>query len=424
VAALARPKWRIGQVLLPEHFLGLEDSLSAEAALRAGHIGLPLTGIARLDWNGDDPKNGVLWVSALAAVLPDGALVDVPGNARLSAPLDLKAAGRRRVEVYAHVLPPDDEASAEDALEPASPKEIPRVFLRVVLSCEASMEGSLGRAELGHFEVTTGGQFRLSPEFIPPLVRLGSTPYLTPRLTRLRGELAEIEGALDELALEAVARGDSATPLFRVRVESRKLSGLLDDMGSGVHLHPYLVYSALRSFALELGLLDERAAPFAAPPYNHHDLARTFGVVLDEISSRARVPFPEEPAISFVAENGRLVAGDLPQEALGSPELYVVVLKNRSADKVPLEGTLVSSPGRLRLVREHALRGMRLVYSPNPPFRHRFGGPVEFYRIVGAGSGAGEDAREWGAVLREKAICFLMPKELEGLQVLLTWRRS
>ncbi|MDI3286924.1 type VI secretion system baseplate subunit TssK [Polyangium sp. 15x6] len=424
MAALARPKWRIGQVLLPEHFLGLEDALSAEAALRASLLGLPLTGIARLEWNGDDPRNGVLWVSGLSAVLPDGALVDVPGNARLSAPLDLKAVGRRRVEVFAHVLPPDDEANAEGALEPPSPKEIPRVFLRVVLSSEASIEGSIGRAELGHFEVTTGGQFRLSTDFIPPLVRLGSTPYLAPRLTRLRGELAEIEGALDDLALEAVARGDSAAALFRVRVEARKLGGLLDDMDRGVHLHPYPVYSALRNFALELGLLDERAAPFAAPPYDHHDLARVFGVVLDEISSRARVPLPEEPAISFVPENGRLVAGDLPPEALGATELYVVVLKNRTADKLPLEGTVLSSPGRLRLVREHALRGMRLVYSPNPPFRHRFGGPVDFYRIVGAGSSAGEDAREWGAVLRERAICFLMPKELEGLQVLLSWRRS
>nr|WP_240806881.1 type VI secretion system baseplate subunit TssK [Polyangium spumosum] len=421
---MARPKWRIGQVLLPEHFLGLEEALSAEAALRAGHIGLPLTGIARLEWNGDDPRSGVLWVFGLTAVLPDGSLVDVPGNARLSAPLDLKAAGKRRVEVFAHVLPPDDEESAEGALEPPSPKEIPRVSLRVVLSCEPSMEGSMGRAELGQFELTTGGQFRLSPDFIPPLVRIGPTPYLARRLERLRGELAEIEGALDELALEAIAQGNSATSLFRVRVEARKLGALLGDIDRGLHLHPYPVYSALRGFALELGLLDERSAPFSPPAYDHHDLARVFNLVLDEISARARVPLPEEPAISFVAENGRLVAGDLPQEALGATELYVVVLKHRTSDKLPLEGTVLSSPGRLRLVREHALRGMRLVSSPNPPFRHRFGGPVDFYRIAGAGSGAGEDAREWGAVLREKAICFLMPRELEGLSVLLSWRRS
>ncbi len=423
MAALARPKWRIGQVLLPEHFLGLEESLSAEAALRSSFFGLPLTGIARLAWSGDDPKSGVLWVSGLCAVLPDGNVIDVPGNARISAPLDLKAAGRRRVEVFAHVLP-EDESNAEGALEPASPKEIPRVFLRVVLSAEPSMEGSIGRVELGHFDATTAGQFRLSTEFIPPLVRIGPTPYLAPRLTRLRGELAEMEGALDDLALEAVARGDSAAPLFRVRVEARKLGALLDDMDRGVHLHPYPVYSALRNFALELGLLDERAAPFSAPPYDHHDLARTFGVVLDEISSRARVPLPEEPAVSFVADNGRLVAGDLPSETISATELYVVVLKNRTADKVPLDGTVLSSPGRLRLVREHALRGMRLVYSPNPPFRHRFGGPVDFYRIAGAGSSAGDDAREWGAVVRERSICFLMPKELEGLQVLLSWRRA
>ncbi len=422
-AAIARPKWRIGQVLLPEHFLGLEGALSAEASLRSNLAGLPLHGVARLSWNGDEPKNGMLWVHSLCAVLPEGAVIDVPGNARLEASLDMKAVGKRKIEAYAHILPPDDEENAEDALEPPAASAIPRSYFRVKLSAEASLDGAIGRVELGHFEMDSAGNFKLSDKFVPPFVRLGATPYLAPRFLRLKGELAEIEGSLDDLAMEALARGDSAAPLHRVRIEARKLSGLLADLERGLQLHPYPVFQALRSFALELCILDERSAPFTPPAYNHYDLAGCFGIVFDEISARVRLPFPEEPAVPFALDNGRYLALDLPADALNAPELFVVVLKSRTTDKVPLDGTVLASPGRLRLVREHSLRGMRLSYSPNPPFRHRFGGPVEFFRIVGAGAQAGDDAREWNSVVREKGIGFLASKELEGLRVLLSWSR-
>jgi type VI secretion system protein ImpJ len=416
---LARPTWRIGQVLLPDHFLGLEAALAAEAALRAGLSGPPAYGVARLAWSADDLGPGVLWVSALTAVLPDGMLVDVPGNARVRGPLDLSTAGRGEVEVFAHIV--DDDEAAAPLMDPPS-KDIPRHVHLIELSTESVRRGSRGRIGLGLFTPGTGGAaFQLSPRVVPPLLRLDTTPYLAGRLTRLRGELSVLDRALDDRALDALGRGETLGPIQRARLEARKLGALLDDVANGVSLHPYVIYTAMRGFSLDLYLLDEHATPWHPPAYAHDDPARCFGAVFAELSSRMQVAPPQSsPVVPFTLDGGRLVAADLPPEALSAPEIYVAVLKARAGDQVPLEGVRFGSPGRLRLVREHALRGVRFVAAPTPPFRHGFGAAVDFYRLL---TGAAGEAGEWAYVAHERALACHATPLLEGQRLVVCWRR-
>ncbi|WP_437275849.1 type VI secretion system baseplate subunit TssK [Sorangium sp. So ce375] len=425
-STLARPTWRIGQILLPEHFFGLEAALAAEAALRAG-LSAPSYGVARLEWNGDDPTDGVLWLTGLTAVLPEGALVDVPGNARVRAPLDLKESGRREVEVFAHVLDSagdggdgGDGDEGEAPMELPSPREIPRAFHVIELSTERALTGARGRVPLGRFTLQRGA-FRLDEASAPPLLRLDTTPYLTRALASLRGDLASLESALDARAIDALGRGESLGPVQRVRLEARKLAALLEDLERGVPLHPYAVFSALRAFSLDIYLLEERDAPWRPPAYDHDAPARCFGEVLAHLGRRMAAPQPSSPAIAFLPDNGRLVVAEVPDEALSAPEVYVAVLKARAADRVPLEGVRLASPSRLRIVREHALRGLRLTPTSSAPFRHGFGGAVDFYRVVGGA--AGEEGGEWAHATRERALAFHPPPHLEGHQVVLCWRR-
>jgi len=186
-------------------------------------------------------------------------------------------------------------------------------------------------------------------------------------------------------------------------------------------MHPYTVFTALRAFSVDLYLLDERATPWQPPAYDHDDPGGCFGAVLAEISSRVQVPAPSSPVIPFVADNGRLVAADLPAEALSAPEVYVAVLKARASDQVPLEGVRFASPGRLRLAREYSLRGVRLTATPSPPFRHGFGGAVDFYRLTTGGPG--DAAGEWAHVARERALAFMPVPQIEGQRVVVCWRR-
>ena len=414
---LAKPRWRIGQVLLPEHFKGLELALTADAQIRASSLGFPSTGLIRLEWSGPAPESGILWVSGLTAILPDGTLVDVPGNASIVAPLDLKLSSRPQVTVYAHLFT-DEDSGTENAPEPVS-KDIVRQYLRVKLSSDGSVSNSRGRICLGEFLLADDGVFRLSKKIVPPLLRLDQTPYLQDELDQVRREIAEFEAVLDDAALAALSRGESLTAVQRTRIEARKLVALLDDVAGGVHHHPYTVYQWLRSFAVELCVLDDSAVPWQPPAYEHSEPRRCFDAVFAEITSKLRAPPPESPCQPFDLENGRWVVS-IPAEAAVAPELFIAVRKPRASERNPLEGVRLASPERLRHVREHVLRGVRTAYLDKPPFRHAFGPSVDFYRIISPGSG--EESPEWAHVVHEGAIAFYHEPRFEGYRVLLCWR--
>ncbi len=414
---LARPQWRIGQVLLPQHFKALENALTSDAAIRSSTAGLPASGVLRLEWSGPVPEHGILWVQALTAILPDGLVVDVPGNAKLAAPLDLKLPARHRVVVYAHVFA-EEESGSLDTLEPAA-KDVSRRYLQVRLSSEGSVPASLGRICLGEFLLGDDGAFRQQKAPMPPLLRLDSTPYFKDELGRVKNEILEFESVLDEAAATALSRGESLMAVQRARIEGRKLLALLDDTAGGVHHHPYVVFDALRAFAVELCILDDSATPWQPPGYDHHDQRRVFDLVFAEISSKLRAPPPESPCVPFELENGRWIVS-IPPDAAAAHELFIAVRKLRAVERDPLEGVRVASPERLRHVRAHVLRGVRTVFLDKPPFRHAFGSAVDFYRIVSPM--VGEESPEWAHVVHERALAFFHEPRLEGYRFLLCWR--
>lgn len=417
MTSLALPQWRIGQVLLPEHFTGLEVALTGDAAVRASTAGLPMSGLLKLEWNGPRPEQGILWVTALTAVLPDGLLIDVPGNAELAAPLDLKLPGRPQVVVYAHVLA--DEGREAPSLVEAEPTEVLRRFHRVRLSTEGSLPASRGRICLGEFALGAGGEFRLTTKMVPPLLRLNATPYLRDELQQLRGELAEFEAVLDDAATTALSKSESLLAVQRARIEARKVVALLDDADGGVHHHPYVVFAALRAFALELCVLDPSAAPWRPPAYEHHEPRRSFDAVFAQITSKLRAPPPESPCVPFELENGRWLA-PIPAEAAAAQELFIAVRRERAMEHDRVEGLRLASPERLRHVRERVLRGVRTALLDKAPFRHAFGANVDFHRILAPA--LGEESREWSHVMQERALAFYHEPRLEGHRFLLCWR--
>lgn len=424
MGALARPTWRIGQVLRPKHLLALEESLSAESARRARAHGLPSYGVEKIDWNGEAPDGGVLYVNGLSAIFPNGTVVDVPDNALIRAPLELGAVGRQPFDVFLHVVdPPDDGKAEEDPLRPSSAETIERRTHDLVLSASPTYLGSRDRLWLGRFALSQGGQIRLAPDTAPPLLRADAWRPLMRRLEALRAELVEIEKKLDGLAADAVNEGRSLASIQRVRIESRKLNALLDDM-RGVGLHPYLLFASLRSFSVELSALDETKAPPALAAYDHDKPWPCFAHALDTITRWASWSPPGAPRVPFQPDGlGRLVAS-LPESARAATEMYVVVLKRDESDRVPFDRVRLASRDRLRIVREYALRGVPFTKDPAPKFRYGFGAGAEFYRLGTATSPTGGERLEWDHVIEESALAFHASPELEGQRFVLCWRRA
>ncbi|MGE5786421.1 MAG: type VI secretion system baseplate subunit TssK, partial [Myxococcales bacterium] len=173
----------------------------------------------------------------------------------------------------------------------------------------------------------------------------------------------------------------------------------------------------------ELGMLGNGLPEAVLPRYQHENLAACFLPLITKIAGQVTTPAHDEPLVEFTPEAGRLTAV-LPEEALGAAEFWVAVLKQHASDSVSLDQTVVASPGRLRLVRERSLRAMTLVRDANSPLRERLSGPLETYRIEGAGTHGVGDRREWNAALQERALAFTAPNEIRAMKIVLYWRRA
>jgi type VI secretion system protein ImpJ len=101
--SLCRIDWKLGQALMPDHFLWQEDSLRREVEMRAAHQALPRWGLVELGWDEALLRaTGRLLINRLELVFETGALVDIPGNAR-PVSLDLPKPGLDPIDVYVHL---------------------------------------------------------------------------------------------------------------------------------------------------------------------------------------------------------------------------------------------------------------------------------------------------------------------------------
>src|SRR5262245_51530070 len=101
--SLCRIDWKLGQALMPDHFLWQEDSLRREWEVRLSHQALPTWGVAAFEWDEEMLKaKGRLLIKRLQLVFPTGLLIDVPGNTQQAA-FDLPPPQRDPIDIYVHL---------------------------------------------------------------------------------------------------------------------------------------------------------------------------------------------------------------------------------------------------------------------------------------------------------------------------------
>lgn len=408
---LARPRWRLGQVLMPAQLAAQEEALSAEAALRNGLLGLPRHGLARLSWDEAALAGGVVSIAALTVVLPSGAILDVPGNAAAST-LRLDEAGERAVEVYLHALRETGGAEGLDGYQD-DPREVERVIHRIELSTRPHHDEGIASLKLAELERAPDGRWSLQGRHAPPLVQVGASPFLRGALDALRQDLLRLDGELGERLRDTLLGGERRAAMRRAATEVARLRAALLDIDHGIERHPYFTFNALRSFYLELCALHDAAPPPEPVPYTHDAPAACFGRVLRLISDLVATRRAAAPYRMFERRDGRLVAADLPDEALSAAEVYLLIQRPRVAEEVAIDGLKLASPSRLETVYRLSLSGVPHRPAPAPPVACAFGPEVDFYLL--------SRGREWEQVARERALCFYELPSLGDAAAALAW---
>jgi type VI secretion system protein ImpJ len=409
---IAPVRWYLGQTVLPEHFVALQQLADAASELRSRIGRLPHYGIAQLSWSEPLLRDGVLSLSELTAILPDGALLSVPGGCTL-APLSLAATSATRVSVFLHLT--DESLSGQgNRVYDSDPRTVERVISRGVLSINDQVERSRAALRLGDFEKGVAGSWELTPSFIPPLLDVGSTPHLQPSLILLSSQMDALEPQLAAQLQDTFLRPDRLAAIRRCLAELARVQSLLADLRYRVPLHPYLLFCALRALYFETCCFHEILPDQSALPYRHDDLGGCFGQILRLLQQALRPVYVRSTHLRFMKSNGLFTLSGLPQEVKDAQEVYLLVQRPTLHDRVSLDDVKVSCTSRLALVHRLVLRGVPFKQVERPPFQHTFGPEVDFYQL--------QDGDEWEHVLRESAVSLYVHPQLERANVFLFWR--
>lgn len=409
---LARVQWKMGQTLLPEHFVAQEEAVLADVTLRHRMAGLPAYGVASLKWNPTLIAEGVLSLSALTVVMPSGLLLDVPGNTTIS-PLNLNVPGKPQIAAYIHLIEGegggDDVAGAFD-----SDASVPRVTRRIALSCDASYPGAIESLKLAELRKAPDGLWLLSDKYVPPLLQVGTTPFLM-------AELDELAPALDvfqyKLAMDSASYLSGAA-LYLLRGSLRsvyRMQRLLANLKSQVHLHPYHVFEVLKDFYIEVCFYRGAAPRDAAAPYQHESLATCFKRVLDPLREQMQLAEVQSPYQPFSLRDG-IQRIELPGDVQQAREVYFLIQKRDVQSAVSLGDLKLACPSRLSMVHKLALEGIPLRKTDRPAVAHSFGPEVEFFQLA--------PGVEWDHAVREDAVAFYHRPDYDGLEFYLYWNRG
>lgn len=423
--SLCRIDWKLGQALMPDHFLWQEDSLRREWEVQKAHHSLPLWGVAALGWDEELLRaKGRLLIKRLQLVFPTGTLIDVPGNAR-QAMLDLPPPQHEPLDVYVHL-----DSEPEVVKGGWTDKEGSFVELRLSklrLASELLQTPQPGFRLLRLAPVTDeslpGPQrvplgWQVDAGFVPALITLGGfTPFAQGHFEVLSRALERWKELLRRQAVEnslAVhKRVEAALYLRHSRMlewELAQVAALIDAPSAapgddrhrtpGIQAHPFELFRRLVSlytdvFSYRCGPLQTMAGAEPLPClYRHDDLAGCFMEVERALEQELARPGAGSPEWAFAPldPGSAIHVCHFPESLPLDAELYFLVqfeddelAPGRAAGDgldPRLLGLKLAAPERLESVHRRVLRGIPIERIKLVPFPHNFdASTVQFCRL-------------------------------------------
>jgi len=408
---LARVAWKMGQTLLPEHLMAMEDSLLANALLLFRMQGLPSHGIGKLTLNETLLAEGIFSIQEMTLISPSGLMLSVPSTARLS-PFNLNLPGTTKVHVYLHVLndvPADD--NSQGGWDNDADTGIPRLFYKMALSSEQDYPNVIETFKLAEFNKSPQGAWQISRDYIPPLLQIGTSPFLKSEINALAEALSLFQY---NLYMDAVSylSGDSLSSVKQCLKSVYKTQRLLANVVSGVHLHPYFLNEELLTLYTEICFYRNTTPENITSGYNHERLAILHNII-DLINKQMQMVRTLPPYLPFELGDN-IYKVKLPDAIRQATTVYLLAQKARVITQLSISDLKLASLSRLPVVHKMSLQGIPFKRVEHPSFQHSFGAEIEFYQI--------KEGEEWDYALNEMTVAFYNRQDLKDTAFYIFWR--
>ncbi|MEN6318104.1 MAG: type VI secretion system baseplate subunit TssK [Syntrophaceae bacterium] len=409
---LARVCWKMGQTLLPEHLLAQEDALLANTVIRFRTQGLPSYGIGKLILNESLLGEGVFSVQEMTLVMASGLLLNIPGNAVVS-PFNLNLPGTTKVLIYLHIL--NDMSTASDSSvggwEDDTEVRIPRVIHRMALSSEQDYPNAIEMLKLAEFNKSPEGAWHIAQDYIPPLLQVGTSPFLRKEIDALSDALSLFQY---NLYMDAVSylSGDSLSSVKQCLKSVYRSQRLLANLVSQVHLHPFYLYEDLLTLYTEVCFYRNTTPENITSAYNHDQLASLYNII-ELLNKQMQLVRTLPPYLPFELRDN-IYQVRLPDEIRQATNVYLLAQKDKVITQLSIGDLKIAGLSRLPVVHKMALQGIPFKKVEHPSFQHSFGAEVEFYLI--------KEGEEWDHALNEMTVAFYNRPGLKDATFYIFWR--
>ena len=409
---LKKVHWQIGQPLLPIHLVAQEDSLLAHVDFFIKNQGIPFYGIGSLKWDDTLLLQGVISISKITVIFPSGDIVDVPNNGRISS-IDLNKLEKNQVSIYLHLM--NDSSMEESYIEsPGEQEQIAFSIYQMSLSMDSHFHMVKGSIKLAEFEKNAENQWKLSKEYIPPLFKISTNPFLTQKLSHIQTIVESFQKELEQEKSTGQVFERRTIETKLALSEVAKMRRFLLNADKGIVSHPYFLYEQLCRFLDTIALIYMDQANFSIIPYQHDKLAPLFSKIIEILTQYLQPKSEQLSYLQFEKKENCYVSEKLPEELYHAQDLYFIVQPIDPRSHSTLEGVKLASYSRLSNVHLFALNGISLLRLDNAPFNNNFSKNAQIYII--------EKDIEWNYALTEGRLAVFHQGESLDLQAFLYWR--
>lgn len=391
-----------------------EESLLADSSLRCSITGLPGYGIAELRWNESLLVEGVLAIESAVLVMAGGILLEISSQSRPD-PVNLNIPGATWVPVFLHVGRPYENDERFEGKTLVDKNGIACWDWPVVLSTEQEHSTSHATMRLAEFSKAPDGQWTLASRYIPPLMQIGTSPFLQTEFNTFSQQLEAYHYQLTQEMSAIYLSGENLINAKLCLKSVVTVLRLVTNLRNQIHLHPYLVYEELLRFYVDLCFYRNITPQYATEAYRHEQLAECFRQIFDPLKELLQLTQSRSPYLPFTRSEG-IIRVNVGSDIREAREVFLLLQKTGVTQVVHLDNIKIAAVSRIPMVHKFALQGISIKRIDRPPFQHSFGPEVDIYQL--------NLSEEWDYAVKEQGLGFYAEPAFEQIKFFLYWRNK
>jgi type VI secretion system protein ImpJ len=429
--------WSKGVFLSPQHLQAQDRFFEEVLRFQIEALSFRSWGYTALLLDGTALSEGSLSVTRASGIFPDGLPVDIPSSDSLPRSRTLDECfrdGRSKcafylavpqhrpgginvglerggvsTRFYAELQMLRDENNSGNAEKPVS---VAKKTLQTMAKGE-NLEGSV-LLPLAVIEQTEAGTYRFDPKYVPPMVNLKGSDYLS---GILRGLVELLVARSSQIAGNRRQRNQSLADFSASDVANFWLlytmnthMPALRHMFESDHVHPEQLFSQMLQLAGALTTFSPKLEPRDLPRYDHEQLGACFGLLdallrelLDTVVPSNFVSLPLKP----LRDSIYATAIDKDQYFQNSRFYLAISAEMREPDlisRTPKLAKVCSATNIEQLIRQ-ALPGLQMVHIPVPPRAIPVKLKYQYFSLERSGVA-------WESILRSRNFAVYLPGDI------------